>query len=33
MTSRNGFQKIPVPGDASDPLGLTALAERYLIWM
>ncbi|MCP5045504.1 MAG: tyrosine-type recombinase/integrase, partial [bacterium] len=33
MASRNGFQKIPVPGDASDPAGLTALLERYLIWM
>ena len=32
MASRNGLFKMPVPGDASDPAGLTALLERYLIW-
>ena len=23
----------PLPGDASDPQGLTALVDRYLLWM
>ena len=23
----------PLPGDAADPQGLTALLERYLLWM
>ncbi len=31
MTSRNGFQKMPAPGDASDSLGLAALAESRTI--
>ena len=27
------YQRKPIPGDASDPRGLTALLNRYLIWM
>lgn len=33
MASRNGFTKKRIPGDPSDPAGLTALLERYLIWL
>ena len=33
MASRNGFTKNPIPGDASDPAGLTALLHRYLNWL
>lgn len=33
MTNRNGVRQRPIPGDPSNPLGLTALLHRYLIWM
>jgi integrase/recombinase XerD len=33
MASRNGIQKNAIPGDASDPAGLTALLHRYLCWL
>ena len=33
MTSRNGFKKNPIPGDPSDPEGLTALLQRHLVWL
>jgi integrase/recombinase XerD len=33
MASRNGIQKNPIPGDASDPAGLAALLQRYLQWL
>ena len=33
MASRNGIQKKSIPGDASDPAGLTALLFRYLVWL
>ena len=29
---RRSFRK-PIPGDATDPDSLTALLERYLLWM
>jgi integrase/recombinase XerD len=29
---RHFFRK-PIPGDSSDPESLTALLERYLVWM
>ena len=33
MASRNGLTKNPIPGDSSDPQGLTALLQRYLVWL
>jgi integrase/recombinase XerD len=33
MASRNGIPKKSIPGDASDPAGLTALLHRYLTWL
>ena len=35
MTNRNGRHqgRDPLPGDPSDPVGLTALLERFLLWM
>ena len=33
MASRNGLTKKLIPGDASDPAGLTALLYRYLVWL
>ena len=33
MASRNGIPKKLIPGDASDPAGLTALLQRYLTWL
>ncbi len=33
MASRNGIPKQTIPGDATDPAGLTALLHRYLTWL
>ncbi len=35
MASRNGISPVKksIPGDASDPAGLTALLHRYLTWL
>ena len=35
MGNQNGRRqkRDPLPGDPSDPVGLTALLERFLLWM
>jgi len=33
MTTRRGPARKPIPGDATDPQGLTALLHRYLVWL
>ena len=33
MTHRKGPPRQPIPGDGSDPQGLTALLQHYLVWL